>query len=214
MLCTIKHHVLVHLVTDQQHVGGRQQILQGQHVCAAPDGGAWVVRAIDQDGSGARRQCCGYLAKVGAKGAWGEGHAHHHATGEFDVGDVAVVAGLQDDHFVTRVHDGQQGGDDRLGGTRGDGDFGVGVVGSRMQRFNFCRHGLAQRRYPGHGWVLVVARLHGLGDAVNQRGITAEIRKALAQVDRHVLRGKPGHDREDGGADLGQPGGERGRHSS
>jgi hypothetical protein len=43
----VEHHVLVDLVADQQHVGGRQQVFELAHVRGRPDGGAGVVRAVD-----------------------------------------------------------------------------------------------------------------------------------------------------------------------
>src|SRR6185312_17063653 len=86
-------HVLVHLVADQQHVGGRQKLLQLQHVVLRPDGGARVVRRVDQDGAGLGVNGGGDPVEVGAKRAGGQGHAHHDAAGQFDVGHVTVVAG-------------------------------------------------------------------------------------------------------------------------
>jgi hypothetical protein len=62
--------------------------------------------------------------EVGPERARHQRHAHHGAAGQLDVGHVAVVARLQHDHLVARPHDGQDAGDDGLGGAGGDGDLG------------------------------------------------------------------------------------------
>jgi hypothetical protein len=58
-----------------------------------------------------------------------------------------------------------------------------------VEYFYFCSNCLAQRRDAGHGRVLVVALLHGLGYGLHQRGVAAEVGEALAQVHRVVLGG-------------------------
>jgi hypothetical protein len=67
VLLAVEHHVFVDLVADQQHVGGRQQFLQRSMSLARPHGGAGVVRAVDHDGAGARRDGRGDGAKSGRK---------------------------------------------------------------------------------------------------------------------------------------------------
>ena len=57
-----------------------------------------------------------------------ERHVNGHAAGQRDVGFVAVVARVEHDDFVTRVHDGQDRRQDRLGRAGRDGDFGGRVV--------------------------------------------------------------------------------------
>ena len=88
--------------------------------------------SIDDEGAGSRPDGCGNGVEVGAEAAGRERHAHHHTTGQLDVGHIAVVAGLQHDDLVTRMHHSEKGGQDRLGRTSGDGDFGVGLVSLAM----------------------------------------------------------------------------------
>ena len=111
----------------------------------------------------------------------------------------------------SRVHDGQDGGDDGLRGPGGDGDFCAGVVGAAVQRLDLACHGFAQCGHAGHGRVLVVAGLHGLGDGVHQFRGAFKVWKALPQVDGVVLGGQGGHHGEDGGAHVGQLAGKGGR---
>ena len=202
----VEHHVLVDLVADEQDVGGVQNLLQTQHVGPAPHRGAGVVRAVDQDGAGAGRDGGLDLVEVGSEGARRQGHTHYGAAGQFDVGHVAVVAGLQHDHLVARAHYSQDGGDDGLGGTSCDGYFIRRAVLAAMLRFNFGSNCLAQHGHTGHGWVLVQSLFHGLGDGLHQGGVTGEIREALAQVDGVLLGGQGRHHGEDGGAHSGQLG--------
>ncbi|MEY3475557.1 MAG: transporter heme permease [Pseudomonadota bacterium] len=206
MLLAIEHHVLVHLVADQQHVGGCQDVLQAQHVFARPDGGARVVRRVDQDGAGARRDGGCNLVEVRPERAGNQRHAHRGAAGQIAVGDVAVVARLEHDHFVARAHHGKDGGDDRLGGARGDGDLGVRVVAFAVKRLDLAADRLAQHRHAGHWRVLVQALEHGVGDGVDQARIALEVGEALPEVDRVLLGGQSRHHGEDGGAHGGQLG--------
>ena len=204
------HHVFINLVADQHHVGGGQDLLQRLHVLAAPDHAAGVVRGVDQEGAGARADGGADAVKVGPEAARGQGHAHHAATCQLDVGHVAVVAGFEHDDFVTRVHDGQ---DDRQDGLRcpgGDGDFSVGVVTAAIQSFDFGGHGFAQRGHAGHGRVLVEAFAHGVVHQLGQARVTRKVRKALAEVDGFFFGGQGRHDGEDGGAHVGRLGEEGG----
>ena len=207
----IKDHVLIHLVADQQHLGRCQQRFQLSHVLSGPHLAAGVVRAVDQDRTGARRDRSGDGVEVRPEAARHQRHAHHLSAGQLDVGHVAVVAGFEHDHLVARVHDRQDGGQDGLGRAGGDGDLGVRVAAEAVQRLHLGGHGLAQRGHAGHGWVLVVAGLHGAGHGVDQFGITVEIGESLPEVDRADLGREGRHDAENGGADGGQARGQRGR---
>jgi hypothetical protein len=121
VLGAVEHHVLVDLVADQQHVGGRQQVFSG--ACPRrPDGGAGVVRAVDDHGAVRGVMAAAILAKSGRK-LPGVSGTRTHAAGQLDVGHVAVVAGLEHDHLVARLHAGQDGGEDGLRGAGGDGDL-------------------------------------------------------------------------------------------
>ena len=202
----VEHHVLVHLVRHQQDVGGGQQGFELQHLLARPDGGAGVVRRVDDDGAGTGRDGRRDQGEIRTKGARGQRHAHDLAAGQLDIGDVAVVAGLQHDHLVAGMHAAQDGRQDGLGGAGGDGDFTARVVPAPIERLNLAGHGLAQGQGAGHGRVLVEPAAHGAGHLLYQGRVAVEVRKALAEVDRLVLSGQRGHDGEDGGADLGEPG--------
>ena len=211
VLAAVVDHVLVDLVADQQHVGGRQQFLQLQHLGIAPDGGAGVVRAVDDQKPCARREGGGNFGEVGLEAARRQRHAHGHAAGQLDVGHVAVVAGVKHDDLIARMHGGQDGGEDGLRGAGRDRDLGGRVVAAAVQRLHLVGHGLAQLRQAGHGRVLVVAGLHGGSDGINQPGVAAEVGEALAQVHRLVLGGQRRHGGEDGRAHMGQAAGEGGR---
>ena len=184
----VKHHVLVHLVAYQQYVGRCQQVLQRQHVGFRPHRGAWVVRRVDDDGAGLGRHGSADFVKVRAKRAWSEGNAYHHATCQLDVGHIAVVAGLQHDDFITRVDDGQDGGDDGLRRASGDGDLGGRVEAAAVQLLQFAGNRLAQHRYAGHRRVLVQALQHSVGHGIDQLRVAVKIWEALPQIDGVVFR--------------------------
>ena len=202
----VEHHVLVDLVSDQQDVGGGQQGLQLQHLFARPDGGTGVVRRVHDDGAGAWRDRRRDEPEIRPEGARCQGHPDHGAARQFDVGYVAVVAGLQHDHLVAGVHAAQHRREDGLGGAGGDGDLGSRVVAAAVERLDLARHGLAQGQGAGHGRVLVETAAHGACHVLHQGRVAVEVREALTQIDRLVLSGQRGHDGEDVGAHLGQAG--------
>ena len=171
-----------------------------------PDGGARVVRAVDEDGARLAVDRRGDPVEVGPEGAGHERHAHHGAAGQLDVGHVAVVAGLQHDDLVAGPHHGQDGGDDGLRGAGGDGDLAGRVVAAAVHRLDLGGHGLAQRRHARHRRVLVQSLRHRVGDGVHQARVAVEIREALAQVDGAFLGGQGRHDGEDGRAHGGELG--------
>ena len=107
------------------------------------------------------------LSKSGRKVPGVSGTRTTRAAGQFDVGHVAVVAGLQHDHLVARPHDGQDGGDDGLRGAGRDGDLGGRVVAVAVHALSILAGDrLAQRRHAGHRRVLVVAARHRVGHGV------------------------------------------------
>ena len=214
MLGAVEDHVLVDLVADQQHIGGCQQGFELAHFRIGPDGGAGVVRAVDDQQARARRDGGRDPGKVGTEAAGRQRHPHGHAAGHLDIGHIAVVAGVEHDDFVARMHGGQDGGENGLSGAGGDGDFAARVIAAAVQRLDLGGYGLAQRGPARHGRVLVVTGAHGVVDSVEQPGVAAEVGEALAQIDGLVLGGQRRHDGENGGAHIGQLAGEVGSHDS
>ncbi len=208
MRAAVVDHVLVDLVADQQHVGRAQQRGQAVEVLRAPDRRGRVVRRVDDQRARARPDRRGDAIEVGAEAARGQRHAHQPAAGKLDAGAVAVVARLEHDDLVARVHAGQDRGEDRLRRAGGDGDVVRRVVAVAVQGLDLGRQRLAQRGHAGHRRVLVVALAHRRADLLDQPRVAVEVRKALAEVDRAMLLGERRHDREDRRADLRQPAGQ------
>ena len=207
MRLTIEDHVFVHLVAEQQHVGGGQQCLQLLHLLGGPDRAAGVVRRVDDEQPGAGREGGGDAREVRCEAAGLQRHAHGDGASHADGRHIAVVARVQHDDLIAGPGDGQDGGEQGLGGPGGEGDLGVGVVGVTVAGRDLAGNGLTQGRPAGHGRVLVVAGAHGAADGLDQGRIAVEVRKALTQVDGTVLCGQGRHGAEDGGADIRQAAG-------
>ena len=128
-------------------------------------------------------------------------HVHGAPAGQSDVGPVAVVAGIEHDHLVAGVNDGEDRGDDGLGCAGGDGDLGAGVVAAAVERLDLRCHGFAQHRHAGHRRVLVQPRAHGLVHRIEQPGVAVEVGvhvQIAAQVRQfHQLRQAAGARRFD-----------------
>ena len=200
----IKHHVFIDFVADQVHIAWGQQGLQSQHVGVAPHGATGVVWAVDQQRPGAGTQGCCDTGKIRPEGAGRQRNPHHGAAREFYARHIGVVAGLQNNDFIARMHQGQERGQDGLGRTGRDGDLADRVVVASVQGGNFARNGFTQGGDAAHGRVLVVSRLHRAVNRVDQFRVTREIGKSLSQIHGLVFGGQGRHHGEYRGAYLGQ----------
>ena len=125
---------------------------------------------------------------------------------EFDRRLVAVVARIKHDDFITEPDNGGNCREQCFGSTRRHRHFGIGINLALIEGFTFARNLLAKSWPAGGGRVLVLARVHRLGQGVTQRLWPVKIGKALTQVDSIVARRQLTHDREDRGSDLWQLG--------
>ena len=167
---------------------------------------ARIVRRVDHDHARLRRDRIAHALPVRREVAWIERHMHRAPAVELDRGLVAVVARIEHDDFVARMHDRGDRGEQRFGRARGHRDVGVRIDLAAVQRFGLARDLLAQRRQAGHRRVLVAAGVHRRGERIAHRLRTVEIRKALAEIDRLVLQRELAHDGEDRRADFRQLG--------
>ena len=97
-----------------------------------------------------------------------------------------------------------------LGGAGRDRDLGDRIVAAPVEPLVFQGERFAQRRLPRHRRVLIVTGPHVAGHARQQLRFAVEVRKALRQVDRAMLVGKPRHRRKNadaGGRELRPNGG-------
>ena len=206
----VEHHVFVDLVGDHQHVGRPQQLGQLLHVvgasrrCALGLCGELMMIARVRGSSAAAMR-----SKSGRKLPARQRHMDRRCAGQHDVRLVAVVAGVEHDHFVARMDQREDRGQDRLRRAGGDRDLAGRVVAAAVQRLDLGRHRLAQRRRrrPSADTGCGRSRIAAV-DRVEQRRVAVEIGKALAEVDRIVLLRERRHHGEDRRADVRQAAGD------
>jgi hypothetical protein len=99
----VEHHVLVHLVADQQHVGGRQQLGQRCMSAALQTVALGLCGLLTMMARARREAAAMRLSKSGRKLPGVSGTRTTRAAGQLDVGHVAVVAGLEHDDLVARA---------------------------------------------------------------------------------------------------------------
>jgi hypothetical protein len=92
VLGTVEDHVLVHLVADQQHIGGGQQAFELRISAAVQMVALGLCGLLTIISARARRDGGGDLAKSGRK-CRASAAPHDGAAGQLDIGHVAVVAG-------------------------------------------------------------------------------------------------------------------------
>ena len=204
MAAAIEDDVLVHFVA--QHVERRPPCERGERVDVGGghDRAGGVVRRVDHQEPRPRCDRRFHGIPVDPVIRRVQRDDHGNAAIQLDRWQVGVVAGLQHDDLVARMHDRRDRGEDRLGAARGDRHLGVGIVGGAVIVRVLRGNRLAERRDPLHRRVLVQAAAHVRGDCVDERGIAVEVREPLRQVHRPDVGRELRHHREDGRADRRQ----------
>ena len=105
--------VFVNLVAEHVDFAFGDSVPQLLHVFRLPGGGGRVVRRVDDHQAGARRQRGGEPWPIHGKRGRLQGDAFEYAAGQRDRRRIAVVAGIEADHFVAGAHQRADGGEQR-----------------------------------------------------------------------------------------------------
>ncbi|MNT38229.1 hypothetical protein D3C72_1744150 [compost metagenome] len=146
VLYAVEHQVFIDLVTDQVDIAVGNQQCQLVQVIATDQRTAGVMRRVEDDHPCTWAQGIGELLPVDGKLTISELYMHATSAGQFDRRLVAVVARVEDNHFVTGTNDRMDGTKDRFGGTRGNGDLRLGIDTDTIATGDLGRDLLAQRR--------------------------------------------------------------------
>ncbi len=120
--------MFVDLIAEQVDITIRDQRGQPIELCTADQRAAGVVRAVDDDHAGTRAQRIAQLLPVDGEVIQPQLHMDAAPTGQFDGGLVAVIARVENDHFVASANHAVDRAENRLRGTRRDSDFAVGLT--------------------------------------------------------------------------------------
>ena len=154
--------------------------MEFEHVLVPPNHAAWVMRRIDQNRTSFKSNCSLNFVEIRLECAGCQRHSHNHATRHFDIGNIAVVTRLQNNHFVTRMNYGQHDSEQSLCSTCCDRDFRLCIVVMLIELINFLRNSFTQWQDAWHGWVLIKIIFHGLCHRIDQSGVTFKVRESLA----------------------------------
>ena len=205
----VEPHVLVDLVRDHHGVGVRQHVGQRAHVVEAPHHAGGIVRRVEDDDARLRRHDAAHLVPVDLVVRIAQRHVARHAAAQLHGGQVGVVGGLEQHHFVAGTNQCGQRREQRLGGAGGNRDLRHRVVAPPVQVLDLHRQCFPQRGHAGHLRVLVVALAHVVRHRVHELGRAAEVGEPLRQVHGLVLPRQARHHLEDADAarrQLGQDG--------
>jgi hypothetical protein len=196
--------MFVDLVAEQVDIPVADQLGEAIKIRRVDQRAAGIVRRVQHDHAGARRNRISQFLPIDGEIRQAQRLMDTDPAGELHSRLVAVVAGIEDDHFIAGADDRVDRTEDRLGRPRGDGDFGVSADLATIERCDLDRHLLAQRRQACHRRVLVVPGHDMTRHGFAQRIRAIEIRKALGQVQRAGLARQLRHRGENGGADVGK----------
>ena len=189
--------MLVDLIGDGVRVVPAAQLGDAFQIPTGDDPACWVVRRVDHDRARAVREGPGNAIEVQLFPA-PHGHVDRHGSAQKRVTIVILVEGLEDDHFVARIHDGQEHRHHRLRGSARHGNVGFRVHIHPVPVVVLKSHGVTQPLGAPSDRVLVdvgADRPHGL--LLEEIG-GRKVGEALGEVDRFVLLGHPGHLPNDG----------------
>ena len=193
--------VLVDLVGDHDQVVAPGDLRDGRELRRVEHAPGRVVRAVEQDEAGAVGDRFGEVAGFEAIVGCAQGHRASYTARELDHRAVAVVVRLAHDDLVARVDQAEHRCGDGLGGTGGDHHVFRGEV-EAVVTLLVADDRLDELGRPVAGWVLVATGLHGVVRRVHDRRRPAQVREALAEIDRPGAGGEGRHLGEDRAADA------------
>ena len=142
-----------------------------------------IVRAVEQDDARAVGDGGAEVVRIGREVGTSQRHRHVDAAREGDDGTIGVVDGLERDHLVPGVDEGEQRGREGLGGTRGDQHLGVGVDVEAVEPLLVPGDRLAQHGHAESGRVLVEPGGDGVAGGLQDLGRAVLVGEALAEVE-------------------------------
>ena len=204
----VEHDVLVNLVGYEQAVGIAHDSGERVEIVGCQDCARRVVRKIQHEEPGLRIDGLGDALPVGvevvAVGVDLQRDPSRHAAGEPYGGFVRIVRRVEDDHFVARAHDGRNGTEQTLCGSRAHRNFAIDIQRAPLEVLVLVGDSLPQGRRTRHRRVLVGPVANVPVDAVDQGFGRFEPREPLREINGPGLGGQLAHDRENGRADIGQ----------
>ncbi len=103
----VEDDVLVHLVAHDRDRRTLDETRQLGDVLRSKDDGGGIVRRVDHDHARARGDRGAHLVPRHGVVRISQRDHHRRAAADLDRWHVRVIAGLEDDHFVTRMDDGR-----------------------------------------------------------------------------------------------------------
>jgi hypothetical protein len=185
--------VLVDLVGDRDDVPRAAEGGDRLELVAAEDLAGGVVRRVDDDRPGLRRERRGELVGIERPAGRAQRHVPGRGARQDGVRAVVLVERLEDDHLVAGIDDPEQAGDHRLGRSAADRHLRVGVDRHAVAPRPVAGDGLAQDAgAPGHR-ILVHVAVDGPAGGRLDLGRRGEVGEALREVDGAVALGEAGH---------------------
>jgi hypothetical protein len=184
--------MLPDLIADDGEVMGDCDIGDDLQLVGPEQPPCRVLRVVEEDRSGSRRHCGLQGIALDSPTGRPQRHLARSRSCPSDHRRVAVVGGREDDHLVAGLDGGKDYRTERLGRSAGDADM-IGIELLAEMSPVMVGDRFPQLRQPARGRILVRAFLQRAGRFIEDLLRPAEIREALAEVDRAVLRGGEAH---------------------
>ena len=142
-----------------------------------------IVRRIDDNGAGAGVESSCKLVRIEAPLVTAQRHIVRSKSRHHHVGHIAVIDRLEDDHFVARIGQSQDRGENRFGGAGGDQNLGLPIDLLTVKTLRMACHRFAQDRHADARRILVQLDLNRFHSRSQNFRRTIEVRRALAEID-------------------------------
>src|SRR5208282_3250438 len=143
----------------------------------------WVVGSVDHNRLSMRTERRFELGAIDREIGRVERDVARRRAGDYHVGAVVLVKGLEDDHLVAGIYHRQHARDHGLGRAAGDGDVAIGVAFDSVVGADLVGDRAAQIGRPMRDRVLVVILVDRALGSLFQLDRRRKIGKSLGQID-------------------------------
>ena len=163
---SVKHNVLIHLITQDDQVVALYQFFQLRHVRLTPSSTCGIVRIVDDDHSGLVRYLSANFVPINGKFRGPQGNVLGYPSRQLHCWSITIICGRKKDDLFPFSNKGGNRIEYGLRRPSGNRDFTIGSHFNSVVVLVLGTKGLAQGRQTRHWSILILSILKGLSYAI------------------------------------------------